>query len=93
MRMMVRKRKRIGWMEMEEVENIAASHIALGKVLPVIGKVSVIALYEFSSTYMIQFNSIKFVHEQMSVPSIREPDCKRLPGDHSYSQMKMSMQL
>ena len=55
-------RKRIGWMEMEEVENIAASHIALGKVLPVIGKVSVIALYEFSSTYMIQFNSIKFVH-------------------------------
>ena len=60
MRMMVRKG--IGWMEMEEVENIAASHTALGKVLLVIGKVSVIALYEFSSTYMIQFNSIKFVH-------------------------------
>lgn len=60
MRMMVRKG--IGWMEMEEVENIAASHTALGKVLLVVGKVSVIALYEFSSTYMIQFNSIKFVH-------------------------------
>lgn len=60
MRMMVRKG--IRWMEMEEVENIAASHTALGKVLLVIGKVSVIALYEFSSTYMIQFNSIKFVH-------------------------------
>ena len=60
MRMMVRKG--IRWMEMEEVENIAASHTALGKVLLVVGKVSVIALYEFSSTYMIQFNSIKFVH-------------------------------